>query len=172
MKWQCVSLYYFGVAWSRLENLQCEDESNAFPEPGIEKGVDDRVQAGVEMGQPDLKGHERSIDRSVFPCQRGEIVRTEAKQEDDNNNTQNPGSLHLRLLHCHRMRGGHACDLRLDGASCSYHHDKHSHVQDYDDGDGYDKSADEVDDPCQVVDHDHTLAQAGAGVARLLQVVL
>lgn len=123
------------------------------------------------MCQPDLESDRRSIDGRVFPLQRGEIVWTEATEEDDYDDTQNPGSLDLPLPRGYGMPARHGGDLRPDAASRTQHHDKHSYVQDYDEGDGYDEGEDEVDDSRQVVDDDHALTQAGARVARFLQVV-
>lgn len=168
----CVSLQYYGIRRSRFENLQREDESNTFSEPGVEEDIDDGIQTGVKMGQPDLDSNKGGVDRRVFTGQRGEIVRTEAAEKDHHDHAQNPGGLDLRLPGGCRRPSRHCGDLRLDAASCTQHHHKHPHVQHDDDADGDDEGEDEVEDSCQVADDDHTLTQAGAGVARFLQVLL
>lgn len=167
-----VSLHYYGIGRSRFENLQCEDESNALPEPGIKKHIDDRVQAGVKMGQPDLHSNKGSVDRRVFTCKRREKVRTEAEEEDDDHHAQDAGSLDLRPPGGYRRSSCQGGDLGLDAASCTKHRHKHPCVQEHDDADGDDEGEDEVEDSCQVADHNHTLTQTGAGVTRFLQVLL
>ena len=43
---QCI-LQYGGIAGARLQYLQGDDESDGLPEPGVEEGVNQRVQEGV-----------------------------------------------------------------------------------------------------------------------------
>ncbi|TNN74074.1 hypothetical protein EYF80_015715 [Liparis tanakae] len=79
--------------------------------------------------------------------------------------------LHLRP---HRLRArcqAVCADLGAHGAGLSGGHGKHSHVQNYDDGNRENARQDEVDGPRDVVDEDHALSVARVILPRLRQAV-
>ncbi|KAK0156339.1 Non-structural maintenance of chromosomes element 1 [Merluccius polli] len=115
-----------------LEDPERDDEPDGTSEPGVEQGIDERVEGGVDVDHPGHDAPERITVRGVLLCQHRVVVGAEARQEHQDKDTQRPGRLALRL-----PVGPAWCrcsDLQVHGTRLRHGHHQHPQVQHRDDG--------------------------------------